>query len=96
LKGKFLHINITLKTGHCPVQIEGTIDTYPFYFRARGEKWTAYIADKPNGIAFCDTSWTYSEPYGNEPFAAGWMDLDDAQKLLYKALSLWYEQTFGS
>jgi hypothetical protein len=30
-----------------PVQVEGTLDGHPFYFRARGDHWTFSLAETP-------------------------------------------------
>lgn len=60
--------------GYCPVQGEGTIDGKSFYFRARGSHWSLGIGGEPVG----EPEWYYDEPYGNGPFDAGWMPLDEA------------------
>lgn len=39
-------IEIERIAGLCPVQGEGTIDGYPFYFRERGRRWGIYISMK--------------------------------------------------
>lgn len=36
-------------SGNCPVQAEGTIDGFPFYFRARGGSWKLSITCTPDG-----------------------------------------------
>ena len=30
-----------------PVQVEGTLEGHPFYFRARGDQWTFSLAEEP-------------------------------------------------
>ena len=75
-------IDITFLGGNCPVQAEGTIDGKPFYFRARGSHWTLSIGgvdpvDKPD--------WFWHESYGNGPFDAGWMPVDEAEAFLRAA-----------
>jgi hypothetical protein len=67
--------------GNCPVQAEGTIDGSEFYFRARGERWSIGIGSEPVG----DPEWYYEEPYGSEPFAAGWMTVEEASAFIEQA-----------
>lgn len=75
--------------GNCPVQAEGTIDGYEFYFRARGEKWSMAIGGA-DIIAAPD--WYYEEPYGDMPFAAGWMTEVEALRYVAQALEKWSEE----
>jgi hypothetical protein len=65
-------------SGICPVQAEGTIDGLPFYFRARGQRWSIEIGKRPA----MREPFTHSEAWGDEPFAAGWMDEDEARRLI--------------
>lgn len=65
-------------SGICPVQAEGTIDGLPFYFRARGQRWSIEIGKSSDA----EKSFTYSEAWGAEPFAAGWMDEDEVHRLI--------------
>jgi hypothetical protein len=74
--------------GKCPVQAEGTIDGYPFYFRSRGGHWALKIAE-PGRDPECEARWTYREEYkgrhaardveinDGRKFAAGWADEDE-------------------
>lgn len=66
--------------GNCPVQAEGTVAGLPFYFRARGQRWTLGIGHDPIG----DPEWHHEEPYGEEQFDAGWMDYGDARLFLIR------------
>ena len=68
--------------GWCPVQAEGQFNTIPFYFRARGEKWSIEVGKY-------EPRWYYSEPYGIEKFDASWMSHDDAIKFIHKSAILW-------
>ncbi len=77
-------IEIDWLAGNCPVQAEGRIDGKPFYFRARGVAWRLEI-----GIIGCKPEWEYGEPYGEVPFAAGWMGMDEAKTLIRKAAELY-------
>lgn len=67
--------------GNCPVQAEGTICGKPFYFRARGSKWSIGIG----GDTVMEPEWYYSEPYGDGPFDAGWMTEDEARSFIKQA-----------
>ena len=90
-----IHPEVLIDTigGNCPVQAEGTIDGFPFYFRARGERWTMTVANKKDTAreelysGYPDT-WHYEEPYGDGPFAAGWMEEKEALAFIYKAADL--------
>jgi hypothetical protein len=86
-----MFINIEEEGGQCPVQIEGTIDGLPFYFRARGSQWSLSIAANEKSSPFDDTAWQYQEPYGESPFDAGWMELEEARAFLHKAANIWAE-----
>jgi hypothetical protein len=68
--------------GNCPVQAEGTIAGKEFYFRARGNTWSMSIGGE-DVIGFPE--WQMREQYGDEPFAAGWMDEETARGFIYEA-----------
>lgn len=76
----------------CPVQAEGTIDGAPFYFRARGQHWEIEIAGGPvlefmgRGPA---EGWWDGEAWGDTRFAAGWMEHDEARRLIAEAAGRW-------
>ena len=79
-------IELEFLGGNCPVQGEGTIDGKAFYFRARGQSWTMGIGGSdPSG----SPEWFYEEGYGDGPFDAGWMAVDEARALMEKAVGLW-------
>jgi hypothetical protein len=65
--------------GECPVQVEGTVTGIPFYFRARGQRWRCDIGDW----------WRGGGVYGEDPFAAGYMPLDDAIDLIIESVRAW-------
>ncbi|WAJ27116.1 hypothetical protein [Antarcticirhabdus aurantiaca] len=71
--------------GNCPVQAEGEIDGKPFYFRARGERWSMSIGG--NDVVG-EPEWYYEEPYGDEDFAAGWMTEDEARAFIDRSIAL--------
>ena len=73
--------------GNCPVQAEGRIDGKPFYFRARGQRWTIGIGGK----VVSSPDWGYGEYYGEGPFEAGWMDEDTAMGFIVQAMTLFRE-----
>lgn len=65
--------------GQCPVQAEGKIDGKPFYFRARGERWTMGIGGE-DVVGY--PQWKRWAKWGDGPFAAGWMTEDEARKII--------------
>jgi len=76
---------IDLIGGNCPVQAEGTVDGYAFYFRARGERWQFHVAPD-DALIFSDQEVFYlEEPYGDGPFDAGWMEVHEAEAFIRKA-----------
>ncbi len=81
----FPELTITNLGGMTPVQGEGTIAGMPFYFRARGQRYTFSVASTPDGDPLeawggRDTAgYHVQHPYGDEEFAAGFMDLDVAE-----------------
>lgn len=79
-------ILIDLLGGNCPVQAEGTADGEPFYFRARGERWSMEI-----GGALGDPAWSYTQRYGTEKYAAGWMSEEEATAFIHEAVRRWRE-----
>ena len=81
-------IKIETIGGFCPVQAEGTIDGKEFYFRARGDSWRIGIGGDPVG----NPEWGYSEPWGDNAYAAGWMDLEIAKDMIEKAAKLYMER----
>lgn len=89
-----MDINIEYIGGNCPVQAEGIIDGYPFYFRARGNTWRLEVClDKSQPVnclvwweAECGV-WEHEENYG-ERFEAGWMSKEEACQFINKAAIL--------
>jgi hypothetical protein len=68
--------------GNCPVQAEGYIAGRPFYFRARGSRWSIEIGAHDVTAA---PVWEYGERYSDEPYAAGWMSNDEARGFIAAA-----------
>lgn len=74
--------------GNCPVEGCGTVDGKPFYFRARGSYWHLSVGDDPIG----NPDFIYGEPYGDEPFSAGWMNVGEARDFIDKAIMIYIEE----
>ena len=77
--------------GNCPVQAEGTIGGEPFYFRARGDRWTIAIGgdviDNTVGRGAADKpSWFYEEEYSG----AGWMTEAEARAFIEDAAQRYF------
>jgi hypothetical protein len=70
---------ITNKGGSCPYQAEGTILGRKFYFRARGNQWS-FSVSPTDPVA--SPIYHVSEPWGETEFAAGYMNDDQAVKLI--------------
>jgi hypothetical protein len=74
-----------------PVQAEGTLDGHPFYFRARGDRWTFAVAEEPgvdpvhidSAEGAVGRGFFLEAPYGAPgSFAAGYMALAVARDLI--------------
>lgn len=82
--------------GNCPVQAEGTVGGYPFYFRARGQKWTFEVAD--NVLYDSAKAWVaifvHEESYGGGPYDAGWMTEDEALSFIAQAAERYLKEVF--
>jgi hypothetical protein len=78
-----------------PVQAEGTLDGHPFYFRARGDRWTFSVAEEP-GVdpvqidsveSAVGRGYFLAAPYGAPgSFAAGYMALAEARDLIEECI----------
>ena len=75
--------------GNCPVQAEGVVDGKPFYFRARGDRWSLSV--DLNG-SLLNPEWSYVEPYGGTEFSAGWMEEDVALEMIEKAIGIYLRE----
>lgn len=66
--------------GNCPVEGEGTVNGVPFYFRARGQRWSFGVGADPVGSPDweCDANW------GDKQYAAGWMPYEEAETIIRK------------
>lgn len=68
--------------GNCPVQAEGTIAGKPFYFRARGRRWSLEVEDRDADDDTSISVWEHQEPYGDGPYDAGWMSEEEARSFI--------------
>lgn len=75
--------------GMCPVQGEGEVDGHRWYFKARGQRWTLYVSAQPGGEPLAEDAWRLREPWGDEPFAAGYMPWDVAEGFVRAGLAKW-------
>ncbi len=82
-------ISIDTIGGNCPVQAEGQIDGFVFYFRARGRAWSVEIYDGG------DEPWVTTQFYSDEPYAAGWMSEDEARAFIETA-ARWFRSERGA
>lgn len=84
---------IITEGGNCPVQIEGTIDGRPFYFRARGESWSLEVHPTADGAYLSwpedGAEWSVEQEWGDGPFEAGWMSLDTARAIVKAGCELY-------
>jgi hypothetical protein len=85
-------IRIDMIGGNCPVQAEGTVNGVEFYFRARHAHWRMNIG----GDVVVNPAWSYSEPYGEGPHDAGWMEESEARGFIAKAAEMFARQAEGT
>jgi hypothetical protein len=81
--------------GQCPVQGEGTVDGVPWYFRARGTRWSLAIAATPDGdpidVDYLDVpvgAWLTRGAADEEgEFSASWMGYAEAWRHVEAAIA---------
>lgn len=79
--------------GLCPVQAFGTVDGFPFYFRARHAHMSLAIAKSKDGDPVdWVASWVYRVEYGDNPHSAGYAPKDHCKAFIEEAASLWKNQ----
>jgi len=67
----------------CPVQAEGVVLGTPFYFRARGQRWSMSIGDDPISVSCGQKEgWYKDEPWGEQMYDAGWMPVETAKEII--------------
>lgn len=72
-----LNVEIEWLDGFAPVQAEGSVNGYGFWFRARGEHWSFHVYDSYGEIH------NTIGRYGVWPDAS-WMDLDRAETIIVR------------
>jgi hypothetical protein len=80
-------IRITSVDGNCPVQAEGFVGKKPFYFRARGDRWSLSIGDHP----IDNPEWKFGDQYGDGPYDAGWMPVYEVLQKIGEAIGRYAE-----
>jgi len=81
--------------GQCPVQATGTVDGYPFYFRARGVSRVAIVEAGLDPVSAVlgqqvDGYSVVLDVYAGIGYP-GWWDPEDCQKQLIVVLEEWAE-----
>jgi hypothetical protein len=87
--------------GACPVQAEGFVDGFPFYFRSRGETWSLSISTSRDVDALDDENCLfYSEDYEGKNrdleasinddyiFSAGYAERDECIEFIERAAKI--------
>lgn len=78
--------------GACPVQYEGEVDGVPFYFRARGQRWSFGAGGESTEDA-CEIAMGWQdgfcrqESWGSDMFDAGWMDPAEAEAIIARCVA---------
>jgi hypothetical protein len=70
-----------------PLQIEGTIDGVPFYFRSRWTSWRIGIG----GDTVMNPDWRREDDYGTEEFDASWMPEKEGLAIIERCAKEWRE-----
>lgn len=87
-----LEVDLQIDTlfGFNPVQAFGRINSFPFWFFARGEHWNLRISREVDGdptlVAGPKTGARYQEQFGDEPHAAGRMTDDEVFAAIEKTV----------
>lgn len=85
------NIIIEHQGGSCPYQAEGTVNDYPFYFRARGDKLQFHVNNIGEKYEDFDVIYYYEETYGVWP-DAGFIDKAIAEEFISRASIKFLEQ----
>lgn len=73
----------------CPMQAEGKVYDYEWYFRARGGGWTFEVGSKvleTPSIFGCSGDYDDNEKSG---FGAGWMPIEKCESIIDACLALY-------
>ena len=96
------HLRIDNIGGNCPVQAEGVIEdertfkSYPFYFRSRWDRGRMGIGEDPVGIVIgTNPGWHKGEIYIDPPMA-GYMPLDEAERLIRECAEEFLRENAGA
>jgi hypothetical protein len=77
--------------GTCPVQAWGKCGAWSWYFRARWDRWSLGAAlgamDPVDVGASSDDTFHHEERYGDGPYDAGYMSVDEARWVIVRELS---------
>ena len=85
-----------LPSGYCPVQAEGFIDGYPFYFRSRWERMRFKVAASGRAAGWENVAWSYAEQYRDgEPCAAGGASMEECFEFINRAAARWVSDKGG-
>ena len=90
-------LNYTFTCTAAPVQAEGTISGKPFYFRARHKHWSFAVSENPSvdpaDIQASEQGSAHGffveEKYGEEPFAASHMPLEEAERIIGRCAEMY-------
>ena len=86
-----MEIEAALTCRYCPVQIEGTVNGFQFYFRARHDHWRMTIAEGDAveaSLGWQPALYERREPYGTPGgHDAGYMEVSEAEQLVSACLS---------
>ena len=79
-----------------PVQAKGTVEGFPFYFRARHEFWTFAVYTDPKHhpaeIASEAERFFLEGAYGIGTFDASYMPLEEAERIMHECSRLYSER----
>jgi hypothetical protein len=78
------NIIIEHQGGSCPYQAEGTVNDYPFYFRARGDKLQFNVNNIGENYDYFNVIYYYEEIYGVWP-DAGFIDKEVVEEFISRA-----------
>ena len=89
-----MEIEAAVTCRFCPVQIEGTVNGLPFYFRARHDHWRMTIAKGDAveaSLGWQPALYEREEPYGTlGGYDAGYMELSEAEQFVRACLAEYF------
>lgn len=72
-----------------PLQIEGTINGVPFYFRSRWTRWSIGVGGDP----VIAPEWEREAEYQDgEPYAASWMPESEGKAIIERCAKEWAKE----